>query len=104
MDGRDRIDSDKRGEGPIEHRPIYAFPTQGVGPIQDHEQLIVFGSGLHCQRHGGDVRVGAGADILKVENQGVDPGEHPRRGPEGIGIQTVDRDRTLRRRHTGARG
>ena len=102
MDGRDRIDADERRECPVEHRPIDPLPAERIGAVQDHEQLVVLGSGLHRQCHRGDVGVGAGSDVLQIKDQGVNAGQHSRRGAKGVRIQAVDGDGTFGSWHARA--
>ena len=76
MDERDGELSDERNPFFLNHWAFDAVAAERVGSVE-HEELdfIVTGS-FHAAGHGGDVGVGAGADVLHVVDEDVDAFEH----------------------------
>ena len=58
----------------LQYRPINE--VIGVGAITDDEGLPLFGASLHQVVHRGDIGIEARTDILQVEDEEVDLGEH----------------------------
>ena len=63
-----------------------------VRPVQHHQAFAVFGGRLEGVGHRPDVGVVAGADVLEVEDQGVEILQHRLRGPAGGAVEAADRD------------
>ena len=60
----------------VERRALDPVAADGVRAVEDHEAAAVFGAGLHGEGHGADVSVGSAADVLEVEEDDIDIGEH----------------------------
>ena len=58
----------------LQYRPINEII--GVGAITDDEGLPLFGASLHQVVHRGDIGIEARTDILQVEDEEVNIGEH----------------------------
>jgi len=65
--------------------------SQGIGPVQNHKADVVFCRGLHGQSQRADVGIGAGADVLDIIYQHVNPLQHLRRGFTGFPVNAVHR-------------
>ena len=56
-----------------QRRPLHLPAADRVGPVEHHEAQPGLGRGLHAEHHGGLVGVVAGAHVLDVEDQRVEP-------------------------------
>ena len=64
--------------------------ADGVGAVEDDEADFGGGGGFEAMGEGGDVGVEAAADVLDVENEGVEAGELGGGGGAAVAIEAVD--------------
>src|SRR3954468_23563304 len=82
--------ADERFATGVEHRSGDSDTADRIGPIEDDELLAMVGTGLHGLAHRRDVGVKASADVLYVEDNGVDFCEHGGRWLARLAIETED--------------
>ncbi len=91
MAHRDRVEPHERGVLRLEHVALDQLAADRVRTIEHDEGYIFLSRRLHRQRHRRDVGVVTGADVLDVEQQDLDAGEHLGRGLQRVAVQRVDR-------------
>src|SRR5205823_5194194 len=84
------VKTDERFAAAVEHRPGYGDAADRIGPIEDDESLAMFGRRLHRFAHRRDVGIESSADVLDVEDDGVDGFEHRRRRPPRFAVEAID--------------
>ena len=84
-----RVSPHEAGELRLQDVALHGVPTDGIGSVQDDEGNSRFRRSLLGQRHGPDVGVVAGADVLDVEEEEVHPLQHLRGGLAGTTVQGV---------------
>ncbi len=72
----ERVHAYERGICRVQHVPLNREAPDRVRPIQHHEGDLLLAGRLHRERHGGDIRVVAGADVLDIEQQDLDSLQH----------------------------
>ena len=82
----------KREVARIEHGSFNVPASQRIGPVQHDERDLCFGRLVHGVQHGGFVGIEADPQILDIEDQSVYPGQHFRRWPQGLAVQTENTD------------
>ncbi len=85
------MQADEREVPGIENVALDPQAADRVRTIQHDQANAVHGTGLHGVQHRVDERVVARADVLDVEDQDVDPGQHFRGGNAGLAIEAEDR-------------
>ncbi len=71
----ERIASDERGEGGVEHRALDREAADRVRPVEDHDRDARLARGLHHVRDRVHEGVVAAAHVLQVDDDRVEPGE-----------------------------
>ena len=74
-----------------ERRAFHRHAADRIGPIADDDRHAVAGAGPQAVGHRVDVGVDAGADVLQVDDQHVEPVEHLGGGLAGLAVERVDR-------------
>src|SRR5690606_5219297 len=72
------MEADKRFESRIEHRARYVATIDRIGAIEYDESLALLSRCAHGLPHGGDVGIKSAADVLDVEHEGIEIGQHLR--------------------------
>lgn len=88
----DRLSSHEGRELLVQHRPLGGAPGHRVRPVEDDEPFAGELGGLHAVVQRPDVRVEARADVLDVEDDGVDAGrgEDVGQRPAALQVRVVD--------------
>lgn len=75
----------------IQRRTIRLQSTEGVGAVKDDDFNPIGEAGLHRSNHATDIGVGADADVLKVDDYGIESLQHFAARPTVLSIERVDR-------------
>ncbi len=77
-------------EARLQDVPLDRKAVDGVGPVKHNDGDLLLGRRLHAISQGGGVGVEPGADVLDVEDEGLDAIEHLDRGLHHFTIKAVD--------------
>ena len=89
--------ADEALEGFVHERAFDADAGDGVGTVEDVERQFGGGGGFQGVLHGAVVGIEARADVLDVENKGVELREHGGAGTAiGFAVEAEDADAGLR--------
>lgn len=84
-DGRDV--GDMGFEAGLDEAAFDAIAAEGVGAVEDDEFLVSVGAPFDAVSESREIRVGAGAVVLQIEDQRVDVGEHFFGGFVGFAVE-----------------
>ena len=87
---RQGIEPHEGGEARIGHVALELLASERVRPVQHVDWQRDARGRAHRQRHGPDEGVVAGAHILEIHHEGVEPLERPRLGVEAPPVQAHD--------------
>src|SRR5262249_23237545 len=71
----------------IEHWTGDRHTAYGIGPIEHDELLSVLSADLHRLAHGRYIGIEARADVLNVEQDRIDVGQHRRCRPPRLAVE-----------------
>ena len=92
---RDRMAANEGAAAVVHPRARDRHAVDRIRPVEHHEGLLVLGSGLHRLEHRGHIRVEPAADVLDVEHDRIDVGEHLRRGSLRLAVEALHRHARL---------
>ena len=85
------IHADERLETRHEHHAFDLRAADRVGPVADDDLQAVLARGLQAVRHRVDVGVDADADVLQVDDEHVEVGQHLRRRLARLAVERIHR-------------
>jgi hypothetical protein len=74
-----------------QHRPFDVDAANRVRPVADDRLDAVLAASRQAIRHRVDVGVDAGADVLKIDDEGVEPLQHGGRRLACLAVERIDR-------------
>ena len=83
------------GEGRVQDIPLDGGPVDRIRSIEHDKGDAGLTGGLHRVRHGGNVGVVPGSDVLDIEEKSLDALQHLRCGLSGVPVERVDREAGL---------
>ena len=86
---RDRMAADERAATLVHQRTGDRDTVDRIWPVEHHEGLFMLGRRLHRLEHGRDIGIEAAADVLNVEHERIDLGEHLRRGSLRLAVEAL---------------
>ena len=92
MDIRNRELPDKGDPLLLDPLTLDSVAAKGIGTVQDDKLLSLLRTGLQALPHGADVGIAAAPDILHIEDEHIDSGEHLWSRLPGIAVEGVGRE------------
>ena len=75
----------------VEGRAVDLKAAEWIGAVEDDHLHVVLETGCHAVEHAAHVSVAAGADVLQVDHEGIEPLEHFGGGATVFVVEGINR-------------